>query len=292
VDNFERIKKLVIIAMFSDDDLMDILVLKGGNAIDIIHNIALRSSIDVDFSIENEFSKDELEAIGQKIERTLKETFSPEGFEVFDVKFEEKPPVVTQDMAAFWGGYQVEFKIIENEKYSRLFQNKDALRKNATVVSTRNKRTFRIDISKFEYCRSRQEQDLNGFTIYVYTPEMIVFEKIRAICQQMPEYAQVVNNPSQSARARDFFDIYTILEHFKGIDFRTRGNADLLKNIFAAKRVPLNLIGKIKDYKEYHRPDFVSVKDTVQPSFDLREFDYYFDYVVDRCRELEPLWKV
>ena len=292
MDNFERIKKLVIIAMFSDDDLMDILVLKGGNAIDIIHNIALRSSIDVDFSIENEFSKDELEAIGQKIERTLKETFSPEGFEVFDVKFEEKPPVVTQDMAAFWGGYQVEFKIIENEKYSRLFQNKDALRKNATVVSTRNKRTFRIDISKFEYCRSRQEQDLNGFTIYVYTPEMIVFEKIRAICQQMPEYAQVVNNPSQSARARDFFDIYTILEHFKGIDFRTRGNADLLKNIFAAKRVPLNLIGKIKDYKEYHRPDFVSVKDTVQPSFDLREFDYYFDYVVDRCRELEPLWKV
>ena len=292
MDNFERIKKLVIIAMFSDDDLMDILVLKGGNAIDIIHNIALRSSIDVDFSIENEFSKDELEAIGQKIERTLKETFSPEGFEVFDVKFEEKPPVVTQDMAAFWGGYQVEFKIIENEKYSRLFQNKDALRKNATVVSTRNKRTFRIDISKFEYCRSRQEQDLNGFTIYVYTPEMIVFEKIRAICQQMPEYAQVVNSPSQSARARDFFDIYTILEHFKGIDFRTRGNADLLKNIFAAKRVPLNLIGKIKDYKEYHRPDFVSVKDTVQPSFDLREFDYYFDYVVDRCRELEPLWKV
>jgi len=67
VDNFERIKKLVIIAMFSDDDLMDILVLKGGNAIDTIHNIALRSSIDVDFSIENEFSKDELEAIGQKI---------------------------------------------------------------------------------------------------------------------------------------------------------------------------------------------------------------------------------
>lgn len=121
---------------------------------------------------------------------------------------------------------------------------------------------------------------------------MIVFEKIRAICQQMPEYAQVVNSPSQSARARDFFDIYTILEHFKGIDFRTKGNADLLKNIFAAKRVPLNLIGKIKDYKEYHRPDFVSVKDTVQPSFDLREFDYYFDYVVDRCRELEPLWKV
>jgi hypothetical protein len=35
-------------------------------------------------------------------------------------------------------------------------------------------------------------------TIYVYSPEMIVFEKIRAICQQMEEYGLVVPNSGKS----------------------------------------------------------------------------------------------
>ena len=33
----EQVKKLVIIAMFSDDDLMERLVLKGGNLLDIVY---------------------------------------------------------------------------------------------------------------------------------------------------------------------------------------------------------------------------------------------------------------
>lgn len=33
----ERIKTLAIVAMFSDDDLMERLVLKGGNALDIVY---------------------------------------------------------------------------------------------------------------------------------------------------------------------------------------------------------------------------------------------------------------
>lgn len=197
--NIELIKRLSIISMFSDDDLMDMLVLKGGNALDIIHNIGLRSSKDVDFSIENEFSKEDAPIIEEKIRKVLKETFNDGGFEVFDIKIDERPVRVSREMSKFWGGYQIDFKVIELEKYKELEADREALRRNAAITGPKNKRIFSIDISKFEYCDSKEEYDLEGYTIYVYTPEMILFEKIRAICQQMPEYKEIVSNPSQSA---------------------------------------------------------------------------------------------
>ena len=60
---FKTIKKLTIIAMFSDDDLLNRLVLKGGNALDIVYRLNSRSSIDVDFSMEEEFRPDEIDEI-------------------------------------------------------------------------------------------------------------------------------------------------------------------------------------------------------------------------------------
>ena len=120
---------------------------------------------------------------------------------------------------------------------------------------------------------------------------MIVFEKLRAICQQMPEYRQEVPDPSQSGRARDFFDIHAVLTSFR-IDLLTAGNADLLRNIFTSKRVPLRLIGLIPNYREYHRQDFRSVESTVKPGVAVRDFDFYFDYVVEHCcTPLKPLWE-
>ena len=49
LDRIEKIKRLAIIAMFSDDDLMERLVLKGGNALDIVYEIGSRASMDLDF---------------------------------------------------------------------------------------------------------------------------------------------------------------------------------------------------------------------------------------------------
>lgn len=287
----EKIKKLVITAMFSDDELMEKLVLKGGNALDIVHKIAHRASVDIDFSIENEFKEEELDIIEGKIRKVLEERFKEEGYRVFDIDFVKRPQKITPDMADFWGGYQVKFKIIESPKHKQLSTDIAALRRQATVVGEGQKRTVKIDISKFEYCRTKQKSELDGYTIYVYTPEMIVTEKLRAICQQMSEYANVVKSPSRSARARDFFDIYTIIEHFK-IDLTTQKNIELLKNIFNAKRVPLKFIGKIQDYREFHRPSFPAVRDTVIPGTKLNDFDFYFDYVVNKCRGLETLWVV
>lgn len=292
LDLLARLKRLAIIAMFSDDDLMDILVLKGGNLLDSIYAIAYRSSMDVDFSMEGEFDEGELNAIVEKIRKALTDTFKAEGFMAFDINFLVRPKKpLSPDVRDFWGGYRVEFKVIETEKYEKVYADPRALRMAAISLGKRNEKKFFIDISKFEFCFAKRAVDLEeGYTIYVYTPEMLVCEKIRAICQQMPEYVAVVPNVGKSARARDFFDIYTILQHWS-LDIAAQDNLELLRNIFAAKRVPVELIQKIPEYRDFHRPDFSSVRDTVKVDVELQDFDFYFDYVVEKLASLKALWE-
>jgi hypothetical protein len=148
-----------------------------------------------------------------------------------------------------------------------------------------SKKILRVEISKWEDCRLKQARELENYTIYLYSPEMIVCEKLRAICQQMPEYQMYIGASQAEARARDFFDIYTTIEYF-GINLLSAQNIQLLKDIFAAKNVPIKLTSQIEKYKEDHRPDFIQVESTVKPRVKLRNFDFYFDYVVNICRKL------
>jgi hypothetical protein len=100
-----KVKRLVIIAMFSDDDLMERLVLKGGNLLDLVYQVSARASLDVDFSVDGDLeSREELE---RKMTRTLTSTFADEGFRVFDVKVEAVPPEISDDVKDFWGGYNL-----------------------------------------------------------------------------------------------------------------------------------------------------------------------------------------
>ncbi len=287
---FDKIKRLAITAMFSDDDLMELLVLKGGNALDIVYRIAPRASIDLDFSMPGEFQKDSLPAIRDKLRTLLVATFAEAGYHVFDFKFTERPQHVSPRVAHFWGGYAIEFKIIKQEEHARLAGDVASLRRNATVVAPRQHRTFEIEISKFEYCAKKVESELEGYTVYVYAPEMLVAEKLRAICQQMPDYGDIVPNPTRRARARDFFDIHTVMEHF-GIDLTTAKNRDLIRDVFAAKRVPLRLLGEMHKYREFHRHDFIAVENTLKPGEHIQGFDFYFDYVLERCEGLQSLWE-
>ena len=280
IERFRQIKHLAIIALFSDNDLLDMLVLKGGTALEFF-DLDYRLSVDLDFSIGDEFKQD-LSIIRAKIGSCLQDSFREAGYIVFDVKLRERPNRLSTDLADFWGGYIIEFKVIEHEKYEQLSAKIDSLRRNATVVGPLNKRTFSIEISKHEYCEPKQECELNGYTIYIYPPPMLICEKIRAICQQMPEYGKIVRSSSQTARARDFYDIYLLIERYQ-IDLTSEGNIHLLKNIFAAKRVPLSLIAKIHDTKEFHRDNFIAVKAAVGGA-NINNFDFYFDYVVAYCQ--------
>ena len=285
VDQLERIKKLSIIAMFSDDDLMDILVLKGGNAIDIVYGIASRSSLDLDFSIATEFNRVEMDLMKSRFEKALNRVFDEAGYKVFDIKFEERPEDSGPDVPQFWGGYRLEFKLIDKTKYAELENDVQRLRLSAVDVGPGTRKTYRIEISKWEYCEGKNAEELDDYTVYVYTPTMIVFEKLRAICQQMPEYSKFLGKSYETARARDFFDIYTVVEHFN-INLTTSENLNLLRVIFKAKEVPVNFIGKIKEFREYHRQDFIAVENTVKPNIRIKDFDYYFDYVINKCNKL------
>ena len=59
MDLLEKIKRLTIVALLSDEILMALLVLKGGNAIDIAYDLSSRGSVDIDFSMEKDFSDEE-----------------------------------------------------------------------------------------------------------------------------------------------------------------------------------------------------------------------------------------
>lgn len=291
-DNLEKIKRLALIAMVSDDDLMEIFVLKGGNALNLIYNVTSRASIDLDFSIDKDFDGEHLHVVLQKIEKNLKKVFNENGYEVFDVTLIPKPEVAGSDVPEWWGGYELSFKIIHSVEYQQRAGSIADLRRNAEIVGPNNKRKFTIDISKKEFCLGKTQQEIEGYAIYVYTPAMIAFEKLRAICQQTKEYADQIGKSHREGRARDFFDIYTVINAL-GVDLMSSENIQLCKSIFSAKEVPLSLIGKIRDYREQHKADFPIVQQTVRPGVKIHDFDFYFDYVAELGdRLLKPLGQV
>lgn len=280
----EQIKKLAVTAMFSDDDLLDQLVLKGGSAMALIHKLTSRESIDLDFSIRQDFP-DGPKAVQERIELALQRTFRPAGYEPFDFKMEEKPAEVSPELASFWGGYGVEFKLVPNNQFVAL--KGDLVKLRNAALSIGQGRKFFIDISRFEYVEDKEPDELDGYRIYVYSPLMIACEKLRAICQQMNEYAPVVkrDNRPGSQRARDFIDIHVLVESL-GLDMLSPKAVDITRKMFALKHVQLDWLANIDNYREFHRQGFPSVKDTVSRDFDLREFDFYVDYVVMLANEV------
>lgn len=275
----DEIRRLVVVAMFSDDVLMRKLVLKGGNALDLVHGLSHRSSVDIDFSVEGDFT--DIADTRARIFRALKDRFDSAGYRVFDEKFAAKPSVIRPDQNPKWGGYLVEFKIIEQEKAKRFPDSMEQLRRNAAVIGPAQQRVFKIDISKHEFCAGKEETQLDDFTIYVYTLPMLAIEKLRALCQQLPGYSlQTTPRP----RARDFFDIHTIITR-GNVDITTPENRDLVRNIFAAKEVPLSFIGRLSEQRAFHYQDWKSVEQTTRGA--PKEFDFYFDFVLELARKLK-----
>lgn len=281
--SFDEIRKLTITALFSDDLLFEQLVLKGGNALSLVHGISLRASLDLDFSLEKDF--DNLPDIQRRMERALADRFASVGLVPFDARLIPKPSIQKDECVSRWGGYHLEFKLIDEQRHRSLGRENERLRREAAVVGPMQMKVFRVDFSKWEYTAGKVRADLDDYTIYVYTPAMIALEKVRAICQQMEEYAQT--GKTKSARARDFFDIYTIATK-TGFRFDAPETAGLTKLIFAAKNVSLSLIGKIKNQREFHRIDWPSVRGAVaQP---LEDFDFYFEFVLREIAPLHALW--
>ncbi|MGF6988756.1 nucleotidyl transferase AbiEii/AbiGii toxin family protein [Paraburkholderia sp. JPY303] len=283
----DKIKSLAIQAMFSDDELLEQLVLKGGNAMALVHQISARASVDLDFSLKQDFGEN-IEAVRERILRALTETFRANGFEVFDFKMIERPKGITDDMKDFWGGYGLEFKLVTAEVHAQYATNIETLRKLAINLGQGPK--FLIDISRFEYVHDKRDWEFEGTLIYVYSPLMIVCEKLRAICQQMPEYGPVIKRERPgSARPKDFVDIFVLTKSLE-MDLEGEAMRRVLTSMFEVKRVPLSLLGLVGQTYEFHLAGFRAVADTVSPDFKLDEFKVYFDYVLELIERLKPVW--
>lgn len=280
--DFAEVRRLTIVALFSDDHLFEQIVLKGGNALNLVYGLSPRTSLDLDFSMEKDFS--DLDDTRKRIFRAVKERFSSARMVVFDESFESKPQAPGPNQPPWWGGYELKFKLIEEARYKTLGGSLEALRRNALVVGPEQQRKFSVDISKYEYCEGSVERELDSYTIYVYSPEMIVVEKLRALCQQMPEYSL---RSQPTPRARDFYDIWRVMTT-TALNLASPEIIELARHIFAAKRVPLALLAQVSDQRELHRPDWPAVVAAVAER--LNDFDFYFDFVVEQIAVLKTLW--
>lgn len=279
--NLDEIRRLIIVAVCSDDFLLDTLVLKGGNALSLIHGVGQRSSIDIDFSMERDFA--DVEDARRRLFQALRERFDTKGFMVFDEDLRPKP---RSPLNPFWGGYLVEFKLIRRDKYQALKGNLEDIRRQSEAIGdSSHSRKFRIEISKFEYVAGKEEAEIDDYLCYVYTLPMIAAEKLRAICQQMDGYPLTAH---PRPRARDFYDIYAVVTE-RSLDFARPDFHDLVRHMFAAKEVPLSFLAKIGEEEAFHAQDWPAVRDSIKSG--ARDFAYYFAFVVRELAKLKPLWE-
>ena len=269
-DKLRFIRKLVLIAIFSDDDLMDRFVVKGGSAIDLIYKLDSRASVDIDLSMEDDFSEAELTVVKQKLDVAIRQTFEEHDYTIFDFNITEKPRNLSPDLSGFWGGYQVEFKIQTLDNKSIISTNIEMARKTSQIIGLNNSKKFTIDISKFEYCKEKESVEIDGYTMYAYTPKMIVIEKLRAICQQMAEYP-INQGKTKKSRPRDFYDITVIVNHY-GMTF-DEDDFELIQAVFGLKKVDLVLLSPIPNYKNFFSQDLESLRETLIASR-LAQFNF------------------
>jgi predicted nucleotidyltransferase component of viral defense system len=273
----EEIRKQVIAALAADDELGELLVLKGGNALRLIHALGDRASLDVDYSIAGELPA----SAGERMNQALSRQFSALGLAVFDFALGRKPMIdPATDARPTWGGWGVTFKLIDTARYHQLRSDPAKLR-NQSLALHRERKAFQVDISKYEYVEPASAVQFQGYQLRVYTPAMILYEKLRALCQQMPEYECRTN---ASPRPRDFVDICAILDHFEDECVARR---DLLGPIFAAKEVPLSLLDNLRTAGPFHKQAWVSVQ--VQLTVSTASFEHYFERTVAFVDALQSL---
>lgn len=291
--DIEKVKTLTIVALASDDFLMETLVLKGGNAIDLLkpgEKTGLsRASYDLDFSIEEDFDGD-LEDITALIEKTINRTFEENGLKVFDYKFSIKPSKIRNELKNFWGGYAIEFKLITQKEFERLEGNLEKIRRGAIAVRPNQSSKVEIEISKYEYTGDKREVEVEGLKIFIYSPQMMAFEKLRAICQQFPQYTEVIPSHSARPRSRDFYDIHLICEQHE-IEVGSDKSVELVGLIFGAKKVPLSYIKDIVANAAVHRQDWQNLLDTLPAAerAEVKPFDHYLQFVIDKFKPFTSL---
>ena len=269
-----------IIAVYSSSLLAKLLVLKGGSAMRMFDEQNTRLSVDADFSIENVLA-DAGRPVFQEMERCFVARFSAHGFEVIDFRANRRPKKLRKEFPDWWGGWACEFKLVDR-KYSE--KPLETRRRNALIPEGSNSPKILIDLSEHEYCGKKRTKIVQKTRIQAYSREMLVLEKMRAICQQHPDYTY---RQETKNRARDFYDIHALTIDVS--DEFIRRCQHHLTEVFAAKEVPLWILRDLwKDdiFIDEFRRGFDQVRDTVRG--ELYDFDIYLEHVRFLIQDICP----
>ena len=273
-------------ALVSNDDLMLMLAFKGGNAIDWFHGGPGRGSLDLDFSLDLEKPVPTADELQRLTEPALAERLAELGLAVFDVAVVEVPDHQSDEQSEFWGGFKVRFKTVKADDYERYKTDFRDLQRRALDFG--GPATFEIDISKHEYCTGKELREIDGLSVYVYSVELIVAEKIRALCQQVEDYCRLVNHKPR-ARAQDLFDVHYLIETH-GLDVLSPEFVSTLHGVFASKRCDRDLLLQVEKTFDLHQSDFGKLASTVQNKHLLKSFDEHCDYVRRLCNDVHAAW--
>jgi predicted nucleotidyltransferase component of viral defense system len=179
----EEIVRVCLMAIFKNDLFNETLYLKGGQAIRLKENIKTRFSADIDFSIEDHIEDpDDFES---KLSHVLSEDFYEHDLDLFDFEMTKRPKVKADGIPDFWSGWQISFKLIQVEKKNYEIEKK---RREAIVPKGAPSSKIVFDISEYEYCESIEKMTVDSIEVKTYSRVLLVLEKLRAICQQHPDY--------------------------------------------------------------------------------------------------------
>ena len=265
----DEVIEICLTGLYKEDVFNDTLYLKGGQALRIKEDLKSRFSADIDFSTPSKIELPDL--FFKNLVDALSNEFSARGYHLFDFKPERRPKFRPNDMPDFWGGWLVTFKFIENKNKTLPLENK---RKQAIIPRGALSQTIDFDISEYEYCGSVEKVKVKSINVSVYSRVLLLVEKIRAICQQHPDYKLKGND----SRARDYYDIEKLWSKViqeKNEKLFLEECSKHIHNVFDAKQVDFGLLDKIflDDFVEIQRSGWSSVVATVSDK--IQNFDYY-----------------
>jgi len=241
----QEIIEETVIALYGSKKIKEILVLKGGTALNISEKLQKRLSKDIDFSVSKQVQNPE--EFFNEVEAILKKHFKGIGYELFNFRFKKRPKKRREAISKLWGGYEASFKLIPLGHNLETIEDK---RRNAMMPRDSGSTNIRLDISEYEYCEPAQDVEIRNAVVRVYPPSLLILEKLRAICQQHPEYPYSMGKN----RARDFYDIYQLFRKHRSEKFFDVLKENLPK-VFKAKNVNENLLKKI------FQPDFLQLQE-------------------------------
>jgi len=265
-----------IVAIFRDPILGKKLVLKGGSALRLLENDRTRLSIDADFSVKKAITE---ERFFERMEAALKKEFGSMGLDVIDFLAIRRPSRIKKGFPEWWGGWLCQFKLLETT-YRNL--SKEDKRRRSIIPEGASSSKIELEISEHEYCGQKRRKQIKGVIVQGYSRELLILEKLRAICQQHIKY----KFRTRKHRSRDFYDIYRLCSNMD--DELLQECKKRLAPVFNAKKVPLELLKALweKEFIEEQQQGFTQVVNTVRDN--VYEFEVYLEHVRYLVLQIHP----